>query len=110
MSDPILEVEHVVKHFPITKGIIFQKQVAAVQAVDDVSLTVERGETLGIVGESGCGKSTLARCIMRLLEPTSGKIIFDGRDITSALPGRDAPCAPRDDDDVPGSVRIAERP
>jgi oligopeptide transport system ATP-binding protein len=83
VSDPILKVENIVKHFPITKGIVFQKQVAAVHAVDNVSFTVQRGETLGIVGESGCGKSTLARCIMRLVEPTSGSITFDGREITT---------------------------
>ena len=82
MSDVLLEVTGVTKHFPITRGIIFQKQVAAVQAVDGVSFTVKRGETLGIVGESGCGKSTLARVIMRLLEPTSGKVVFDGHDIS----------------------------
>jgi len=82
MSDALLEVKNVTKYFPITRGIIFQKQVAAVQAVDGVSLSVKKGETLGIVGESGCGKSTLARVIMRLLEPTSGEIIFDGHDIS----------------------------
>jgi oligopeptide transport system ATP-binding protein len=82
MSEALLEVKNVTKYFPITRGIIFQKQVAAVQAVDGVSLTVKKGETLGIVGESGCGKSTLARVIMRLLEPTSGEIIFDGHDIS----------------------------
>ncbi|MFN8224040.1 MAG: dipeptide ABC transporter ATP-binding protein [Gaiellales bacterium] len=82
MSDALLEVRNVTKHFPITRGIIRQKQVAAVQAVDGVSLAVKQGETLGIVGESGCGKSTLARVIMRLLEPTSGEIIFDGHDIS----------------------------
>src|SRR5204862_121330 len=60
----------------------FQKQVAAVKAVDGVSFSVRDGETLGVVGESGCGKSTMARCIMRLLEPTGGRIVFDGRDIT----------------------------
>jgi oligopeptide/dipeptide ABC transporter ATP-binding protein len=78
----LLVVENLKKHFPVTRGIIFQKQVGAVKAVDDVSFTVERGETLGVVGESGCGKSTMARCIMRLLDPTAGKIVFDGRDIT----------------------------
>jgi oligopeptide transport system ATP-binding protein len=82
MSDALLEINDVTKHFPITRGIIFQKQVAAVRAVDGVTLSVKRGETLGIVGESGCGKSTLARVIMRLLEPTSGSVIFDGRDIS----------------------------
>ena len=82
MSDVLLEVKEVTKHFPVTRGIIFQKQVAAVRAIDGVSLSVNRGETLGIVGESGCGKSTLARVIMRLLEPTSGSIVFDGNDIS----------------------------
>ena len=78
----LLVVDDVYKHFPVTRGIIFQKQVAAVKAVDGVSFTIRQGETLGVVGESGCGKSTLARCIMRLLDPTGGKIVFDGRDIT----------------------------
>jgi peptide/nickel transport system ATP-binding protein len=82
MSDVLLEVKDVVKHFPVTRGIIFQKQVAAVQAVDGVTFDVRRGETLGIVGESGCGKSTLARIIMRLLQPSSGQIVFDGHDIS----------------------------
>jgi oligopeptide/dipeptide ABC transporter ATP-binding protein len=67
----------------VTRGIVFQKQVAAVKAVDDVSFTLNRGETLGVVGESGCGKSTMARCIMRLLDPTSGAITFEGRDIST---------------------------
>jgi peptide/nickel transport system ATP-binding protein/oligopeptide transport system ATP-binding protein len=82
MSDALVEVRNVVKHFPITRGIIFQRQVGAVHAIDDVSFDVMRGETLGIVGETGCGKSTTARVVMRLLEPTSGTIRFDGRDIT----------------------------
>jgi oligopeptide/dipeptide ABC transporter ATP-binding protein len=82
MSENILEARDVVKHFPITQGIIFQRQVGAVQAVDGVSLSVKAGETLGLVGESGCGKSTTARVIMRLLEPTSGTIEYEGDDIT----------------------------
>jgi oligopeptide/dipeptide ABC transporter ATP-binding protein len=82
-GDELLIVENLKKHFPVTRGIIFQKEVASVRAVDGVTFTVKKGETLGVVGESGCGKSTMARCIMRLLEPTAGKIIFDGRDITS---------------------------
>ena len=81
MADDLLVVEDLQKHFPITRGIIFQKQVASVKAVDGVTFGVNEGETLGVVGESGCGKSTMARCIMRLLDPTGGKIIFDGRDI-----------------------------
>ena len=78
----LLVVEDLKKHFPVTRGIIIQKQIASVKAVDGVSFTVNAGETLGVVGESGCGKSTMARCIMRLLDPTEGKITFDGRDIT----------------------------
>jgi peptide/nickel transport system ATP-binding protein len=83
MSDALVEVRDLVKHFPITRGIVFQRQVGAVHAVDGVSFDVLRGETLGIVGETGCGKSTTARLIMRLLDPTSGTIRFDGPDISS---------------------------
>jgi oligopeptide/dipeptide ABC transporter ATP-binding protein len=78
----LLSVENVKKYFPITRGIIFQKEIASVKAVDGVSFSIKQGETLGIVGESGCGKSTLARCIMRLLDTTDGRITFEGRDIT----------------------------
>jgi oligopeptide/dipeptide ABC transporter ATP-binding protein len=82
MSEALVEVRDLVKHFPITRGIIFQRQIGAVHAVDGVSFDVMRGETLGLVGETGCGKSTTARLVMRLLEPTSGTIRFDGRDIS----------------------------
>jgi oligopeptide/dipeptide ABC transporter ATP-binding protein len=77
----LIEVRDLVKHFPLTEGIIRRKQVGAVQAVDGVSFDVIEGETLGLVGESGCGKSTTARLLTRLLEPTSGVIHYKGQDI-----------------------------
>jgi peptide/nickel transport system ATP-binding protein len=80
-GEPLLAVENLKKYFPITKGIIMQKEVARVHAVDDVSFSVYPGETLGLVGESGCGKSTTARLITKLIEPTAGKIFFEGEDI-----------------------------
>ena len=83
-GDNLVEVKDLVKHFPITRGIVFQKQIGAVKAVDGVSFDVKRGETLGIVGETGCGKSTTARLLVRLLDPTSGTILFDGQDIATA--------------------------
>lgn len=77
----LLHVENLVKHFPIKKGVIFQRSVGAVHAVDDVSFDIFRGETLGLVGESGCGKSTTGRTILQLHRPTSGKIIFEGENL-----------------------------
>jgi oligopeptide transport system ATP-binding protein len=82
----ILEVEHMVKHFPIRAGFL-RRQVGEVHAVCDVSFTVARGETLGLVGESGCGKSTTARCVLRLIEPTSGAVRFQGQDMGSMSSG-----------------------
>ncbi len=82
-NDVLLRVEHLVKHFPITRGIIFQKQVGAVHAVDDISFDIHRGETLGLVGESGCGKSTTGRTIIQLYRPTSGKVYFEGVDLVN---------------------------
>jgi oligopeptide/dipeptide ABC transporter ATP-binding protein len=81
-GEEILRLEGIVKHFPIRTG-LFRKETGRVHAVDNVDLTLKAGETLGLVGESGCGKSTLARTIIKLLEPTAGSIVFNGRDITS---------------------------
>ena len=81
MTEPILQVKDVVKYYPLTRGIIFKKQIGEVRAVDGVSFDLHPGETLGIVGESGCGKSTLARLVMRLEDPTSGQIWFEGDDM-----------------------------
>jgi oligopeptide/dipeptide ABC transporter ATP-binding protein len=81
-TEPLLEVRDLVKHFPISRGIVIRRRIGAVRAVDGVSFDVRRGETLGIVGETGCGKSTTARLIMRLLEATGGEVRFEGQDIT----------------------------
>ena len=81
-AGPLVRVRDLVKHFPITRGIIIQRKIGAVRAVDGVSFELERGETLGLVGETGCGKSTTAKLIMRLLEATAGEIDFEGTDIT----------------------------
>jgi len=80
-TDPLIEVRDLRKHFAITRGIIIQRRIGAVKAVDGVSFDVNRGETLGIVGETGCGKSTTARLLVRLLEPSSGTIRFEGEEI-----------------------------
>ncbi len=81
-TDSLLQVNDLEMYFPVTRGILIQKKVGAVRAVDGVSLQIASGETLGVVGESGCGKSTLGRAITRLLEPTGGTVTFEGQDIT----------------------------
>ncbi|MCI8652721.1 MAG: ATP-binding cassette domain-containing protein [Angelakisella sp.] len=86
-GEPILEVRHLVKHFPIYKGALRKKQVGKVHAVDDVSFSIAQGETLGLVGESGCGKSTTARTIVRLQDPTSGEVLFRGTDLSTLKGG-----------------------
>jgi oligopeptide transport system ATP-binding protein len=80
-GDPLLDVKHLVKHFPIKEGLLIDREVAAVHAVDDCSLTLHEGETLGLVGESGCGKSTICRAIMQLIRPTSGSVRFQGQEL-----------------------------
>jgi oligopeptide/dipeptide ABC transporter ATP-binding protein len=79
-AEPLLQVRDLTKHFPITSGILLQRRIGAVKAVDGISFEVRRGETLGLVGETGCGKSTTARLLVRLLDPTSGTIEFEGED------------------------------
>ena len=86
--ESLLDVRDLKMHFPVNKGIIIQRQVGAVKAVDGVNFTVKRGETLGLVGESGCGKSTTGRAILQLYKPTSGEVIFNGTDLTK-LRGED---------------------
>ena len=93
MPDPpenpeiLLEAQHIVKHFPIRGG-VFMKQVGAVRAVDDVSLAIRKGETVGLVGESGCGKTTFGRVILRLEEPTAGALFFEGENLLAFGRGR----------------------
>src|SRR5213595_397996 len=84
-GEPLLRVNNLVKHFPVKAGLL-SRTVERVHAVDGVSFDIDRGETLGLVGESGCGKSTTGRCILRLIEPSSGEIWFEGKD-TTALSG-----------------------
>jgi len=88
MSDNniLLRVENLVKYFPITRGIIIQRQIGAVHAVDDISFFIRRGETFGLVGESGCGKSTTGRTVLQLYRPTSGHVFFEDTDLTTLKP------------------------
>src|SRR6266550_2052114 len=86
-AGPLVELENLKLYFPIKSGVVLDRHVGDVRAVDDVSLTIRRGETLGLVGESGCGKSTVGRTILRLYKPTAGHIRFDGQDITSLREG-----------------------
>src|SRR4051795_6187117 len=86
-GETLLKVNNLVMHFPLTRGIIFQRKVGAVQAVDGVSFSVKRGETLGLVGESGCGKSTTGRAILQLYKPTAGEVVFGGKNLVTLSGG-----------------------
>ena len=81
-AGPLVEIENLKVYFPIKSGLVLDRHIGDIRAVDDVSFTIKRGETLGLVGESGCGKSTVGRTILRLYEPTAGRILFDGKDIS----------------------------
>ena len=88
IGEPLLEVKNLKMYFPVTSGAIIQRKVADVKAVDDVSFTVHRGETLGLVGESGCGKSTTGRAVLQLYRPTAGSVNFDGTELTNLKGGQ----------------------
>ena len=90
-GDALLRVTGLVRHFPVTRGVVFRHQVGAVRAVDGIDLSVSKGQTLGLVGESGCGKTTTGRLLTRLDEPTGGKIVIDGHDVTHLRPGQMRP-------------------
>src|SRR5918911_921171 len=81
-GEKLLDVKNLKMYFPITQGIILQRKVGDVRAVDDISFFIRKGETLGLVGESGCGKSTTGRAILQLYKPTSGEVVFQGKDLT----------------------------
>ncbi|MFF4936203.1 ABC transporter ATP-binding protein [Micromonospora sp. NPDC000729] len=87
MPEHIIEVRDLVKHYPVTRGVVFKKTIGQVKAVDGVSFDLKAGETLGVVGESGCGKSTLARVLMNLEKPTSGSVLYKGQDISKLSGG-----------------------
>jgi oligopeptide transport system ATP-binding protein len=87
-SDTIVDVEGLRMYFPVTSGILFQRKVADVKAVDGVTFSVKRGETLGLVGESGCGKTTLGRMVLLLYKPTEGTVTFNGQELTALKGGQ----------------------
>ncbi|MFD4209599.1 ABC transporter ATP-binding protein [Micromonospora tulbaghiae] len=87
MTENIIEVRDLVKHYPVTRGVVFKKTIGQVKAVDGVSFELKAGETLGVVGESGCGKSTLARVLMNLEKPTGGQVLYKGQDISKLSGG-----------------------
>ena len=107
-SSPLLSVEHLAVHFPVKKGVVVDREVARVRAVDDVSFTLGQQETLGVVGESGCGKSTLAKCLLKLVAPTEGAVSFRGPGhLEDEPPGCQRP-AQRRADGLPGPAVLPQ--
>jgi len=86
-NNVLVRVENLTKYFPITRGIIIQREIGAIQAVDNVSFDIKKGETLGLVGESGCGKSTTGRTIIQLYQPTSGKVFYKNKELSNLRRG-----------------------
>ena len=105
--DVLLQIDHLVKEFPVTAGVVIQRNLGTVKAVSDVSFSVRRGETFGLVGESGCGKTTIGWLIVALHRATAGSIRFDGEELTTLRRSALQRTAPRSAADVPGSLRIA---
>ena len=94
-NEILVDVKDLKMHFSVTSGLVFQREVAQVKAVDGVSFSIKRGETLGLVGESGCGKTTTGRCILQLYKPTAGQVVFEGDDLTQWETARCVVCVER---------------
>ena len=107
-GDVLVRVEDLRVHFPITSGVVFQRRIGAVYAVDGLTFDVRRGETLGLVGESGCGKSTTGRAILQLIRPTTGRVALRGRRPRPSQGRHTAKAAQAHADDLPGPVREPE--
>ena len=107
-SEVLVDVKNLKMYFPVTSGIVFQRHVADIKAVDGVSFQVKRGETLGLVGESGCGKTTTGRCILQLYRPTEGQVFFEGIDLVLTK-GRQLRAMPRHMQCVAADVMVMPR-
>jgi ABC-type oligopeptide transport system ATPase subunit len=105
MSTPLLSVRNLQKYFPTSRNVGFRKEKLQVKAVDGISFDLMKGETLGLVGESGCGKTTAGRTILKLIEPTAGEIVFDGKDITKLRPGLMTPLLAKKTPAIEGSPK-----